>query len=124
MGDRRFLGTAVTLSCARVGVMERVGEEAADVPAAGEAYEREAAVGRVGGRCAVPVAVLGMVVPSPRDDGLLRYPAEEVHQRLAIAVPQFLPGHRTAHGAPGDLAHHGSPGQVEPDDGIRAGPDN
>jgi hypothetical protein len=63
-----------------------------------------------------------MVVPGPRDDGLFRDPAEEVGQRLTIAVPQFLLGHRPAHGSPGDLPHHGSLGQVEPDDRIRARP--
>ena len=53
-------------------------------------------VGRVGRGGAVPGAVLGVAVPGPGDDRLLRIQAEEVAQRLAVAVPQFLPGHRPA----------------------------
>jgi hypothetical protein len=40
MGDRRFYGTAITHSDARASVMERVGQETAGVPAAGEVDER------------------------------------------------------------------------------------
>src|ERR1700761_3142282 len=101
-----------------------ISQEAGDFPAAGEADKGQMGVGRIGGSSAVPCPVLGMVVPGPRDDGFLRNPAEEVSQRLAIAVPQFLPGHGPAHGPPGDLPHHGPLRQVKPDDRVRPGPDD
>jgi hypothetical protein len=95
-----------------------------DVAAAGEADKGQVGVGGVGRRGAVPGAVFGMVVPGPRDDGFLWDPGKEVNQRLAIAVPQFLLGYGPAQSPPGDLPHHGALRQVEPDDRVRARPDN
>ncbi len=99
------------------------GEEPPDVGAAPQPHEAELGVARVPHRRGVALPVDRVPGPRPRDDRLLRVPAEEVCPPFPVAVPQFGAEGDAAQRAPDEPPHHQQAGQVDPDHGVRARPD-